>query len=320
MSSVRASSSTEDCRCDGIVMRTAFLFPGQASGIVGMPSEWSRRSAHVRHLLDEASRRCGEPLSRIVSAAALARTSLFQPVLTALCAGIARELIGKGIRPDVVAGHSLGELAACATAGAMRAEDAVGVAVTRGRLMEREAARRPGGMLALAPCDRATAEDAVLAGCSKGMASLAAHNAADRWVVAGEWAALQEIESRTSATRLAVAGPWHSPMMATAVTEYRDALRAAVTLPMSVPIVCNRSGGIVDDAAALVELLAGQLTHYVRWADSMALLRSSGVTSVVVCGPGKALRHFVREGIPGADMHTVEWPDDLARAERVLAT
>lgn len=299
-------------------MTTAFLFPGQASAMVGMPSEWLRRSTHVRRLLEEGSRRCQVPASKLISAAALARTSLFQPVLTALCTGISRELIDRGVRPDLVAGHSLGELAACAAGGAMRAEDAVGVAVTRGRLMEREAARRPGGMLALPPGDRATAEAAVAAGCAKGVTSLAAHNAPDRWVVAGEWAALQEIESRTPATRLAVAGPWHSPVMADGIAEYRDALRAAITMPLSVPMVCNRSGAIVEDAAALVELLAGQLTHYVRWADSMASLRSSGVTRIVICGPGKALRRFVQEGVPEADVQIVERPDDLARVERVL--
>jgi [acyl-carrier-protein] S-malonyltransferase len=298
---------------------TAFVFPGQATAIVGMPSEWSRRSAHVRRLLDEASWRCDMPVSRMISAAALARTSLFQPVLTALCAGISRELIDRGIRPDVVAGHSLGELAACVAAGAMDAEAAVGVAVVRGRLMEREAARCPGGMLALPPCDRATADAAVAAGSGKGMTSLAAHNAPDRWVVAGEWAALREIESLVSATRLAVAGPWHSPVMADGVVEYRDALRTAVTTRLTVPIVCNASGEEVDDAAALVELLAGQLTRCVRWADSMASLRSAGVTRVVICGPGKALRRFIQEGVPDADVHIVEWPDDLARVESALA-
>ena len=300
-------------------MKTAFVFPGQATAIVGMPSEWSRRSAHVRTLLEEASRLCGVPLSRMTSAAALTRTSFFQPVLTALGAGIARELTDRGVLPDLVAGHSLGELAACAAAGAMDAAAAVAVAATRGRLMEREAARRPGGMLALAPCDRAMAEAAVAAGSLKGMTSLAAHNAPDRWVVAGEWAGLQEIESHTTATRLVVAGPWHSPAMADGIDEYRAALGDAVTGRLTVPIVCNGTGQQVDDVTALVELLAGQLTRYVRWADSMASLRSAGVTRVVICGPGKALRGFITVGVPDAEVHVVEWPDDLSRVESALA-
>lgn len=300
-------------------MTSAFLFPGQASAMVGVPSEWFRRSIHVRRLLDHASLLSGTSVATMISAAALARTSLFQPVLTALCTGIARELAERGIRPDIVAGHSLGELAACAAAGAMSEEDAVGVAVTRGRVMEREAARHPGGMLALARGDRATAEAAVSAGCGKGVVSLAAHNAPDAWVVAGEWAALREIEATTAATRLVVAGPWHSPVMADAITEYRAALRAAINRPLAVPMVCNRTGAIAADSAALVELLAGQMTHHVRWAESMAALRSSGVMRIIICGPGKALRRFVTEGVPGANVQTVEWPDDLARMENVVA-
>ena len=258
------------------------------------------------------------PRSRMVSAGALTRTSVFQPVLTALCVGIVRELADCGIRPDIVAGHSLGELAASVSAGALHADAAVAVAATRGRLMERETALHPGGMIALAPCDRATADALVAAGRIKGTASLAAHNAKDRWVVAGDWPALREIESRTATTRLPVAGAWHSPAMAGGAAEYRDALRPALTTQLTVPLVSNRSGAAVPDVAALVELLVDQLTHCVRWAESMAYLQSSGVSEVFICGPGKVLRQFVELGIPGAVVHVVAWPEDLARLDGAL--
>ena len=300
-------------------MTTAFLFPGQASALVGMPAEWGRASAPVRRLLEEASRLSGTPLPQMTSPAALARTSRFQPVLTALSTGIARELIGRGVRPDVVAGHSLGELAACAAAGAMRDEAAVGVAVARGRVMEREAARHPGGMLALPPGGRAEADALVTVGSANGVVTVAAHNASDRWVVSGEWSALREIGSRTAATRLAVAGPWHSPLMAGAVDEYRESLRDALTTPPSVPIGCNRTGEVVGDTGSLVELLAGQLTHCVYWAEAMATFRTLGVSRVVICGPGKALRRSVEEALPRAELFIVERPGDLAAVHSGVA-
>ena len=299
-------------------MTTAFLFPGQASALVGMPAEWSRSSAHVRRLLVEASRLSATPVAQMIAAPSLARTSLFQPVLTALALGIARELIDRGIRPDVVAGHSLGELAASAVAGAMSDEAAVDLAVARGLLMEREAARNPGGMLALPPGSRQAADAAMTAGRAAGVVTLAAHNAIDRWVVTGDWAALEKIESLTAATRLAVAGPWHSPLMGDALAEYRDALRGALTRPMALPLVCNRTGERVSDTASLAELLAGQLVHCVHWADSMATLRTLGTSRVIICGPGKALRRSVEEGVPDAELLIVERPDHLATVHAVV--
>lgn len=300
-------------------MSIAFVFPGQASAMVGMPAEWARRSAHARHLLDEASRRTATAVPRMTSAAGIARTSHFQPVLTALSLGIARELAECGVHPRIVAGHSLGELAACAVAGAMDDETAVALAALRGSLMEREAARHPGGMVALPPCDREAMEAAIAAGSKCGAVSLAAHNARDRWVLSGDWDALQEIQSRTGATRLAVAGPWHSSAMSGAVDEYRHALGSALSMPLNVPFVSNRTGAIVEDTPELIELLAGQLTHFVRWAESMAALDRSGVTRVIVCGPGKALRHSIESALPRAQLHIVEWPEDLARVQQELA-
>lgn len=292
--------------------RTAFVFAGQASDIVGLPATWSRRSTHVRALLEEAARAMGALASRMTSPAGLARTSCFQPVLTALSVGIARELADRGLRPDVVAGHSLGEIAACAAGGASRDEDAVALAVVRGALMERAAARRPGGMIALPLGDRARAEAAVNRARTKGVASLAAHNSEQRWVVSGDWDALREIEAHATTTRLSVAGPWHSPLMDDAVADYHAALRSAITMPLRVPLVCNRYGSLVTDAATLPDLLAVQLTHCIRWADVMTSLSGFGVRRVVLCGPGKALRAFLREGLPGAEIWTVEAPDDLA--------
>lgn len=299
-------------------MTTAFIFPGQASTLIGLPAEWARHSPHVRSLLEEAAKRCGLPVDRVISPAALARTSLFQPVLTALMVGITRELADCGFRPDVVAGHSLGELAACAAADGIRGEDAVAVAALRGCLMEREAARHPGGMIALPPGDRDAADAAVAIGLEAGTASLAARNASDRWVVTGDWAALTRIERTVASTRLAVAGPWHSPLIAAAADEYAAALRATIEPPLAVPIVSNRTGAIAADASSLAALLAEQLTHPVRWAESMATLATLAVTRTIVCGPGKALRRSIEEALPDAALLVVERPADLSRLQPVL--
>jgi len=278
----------------------AFIFPGQGANVDHAVHDWRAGCGAVRELLDVAGRE-------------------YQPRLTALCLGIERELGTHGIRPDIVAGHSLGEVAACAATGCIRHENAVGVAAVRGRLMAREAERHPGGMLALAVSDRSVAEAAVANARPHGMVSIAAHNAADQWVVSGEWAALRTIAARMDASPVAVAGPWHTEAMADAVDEYRDVLRRAVTMPLRVPLVCNRAGAIVENAHEIPELLASQLTRPVEWVETMMTLDRFGVTDVITVGPAKALRALVRRGLGShVCVHAVELPDDVARVAQAL--
>jgi [acyl-carrier-protein] S-malonyltransferase len=300
-------------------MRIAFIFAGQATAMTGMPKAWSRRSEQTATLLDEAARRAGVPLARLLGPATLSRTALFQPAMTALTLGVARELMAAGLAPDMVAGHSLGELSAAAAAGCMDPEGAVAVAVTRGRLMEREARRRPGGMLAFAAPDRRCAQAVVESGRIHGVANLAGHNMGGQWVVSGERSALAAIAATTATTALAVEGPWHSSLMAAACDEYRAALREAVLHPLSVPLVSSGSGRVVRESGELVEILVGQLTLGVDWVSTMSTLAGSGMTEYVVCGPARLLTRFVTAGHPGCRVHGVEWPEDLERVCAAVA-
>lgn len=304
-------------------MTIAFLFPGQGADIARVGPPWLAHSPGTRDLLARAAQQAGVPLDRLFAEGgrALERTEVQQPALTALCLGIHGELARRGVRPDIVAGHSLGEIAAAAAAGCMTAADAVAVAVTRGRLMGREAAKHPGGMLALTTPDRRVAEEAIALARQHGIAALAAHNTPEQWVVAGTRDALRAVAARYSAVPVSVAGPWHTDAMDGAVAELRAALHTAIRGPLDTPLLCNRTGMHVLDPDDLPELLAGQLTHSVEWVSTMRTLDSGGATDVVILGPSRVLRGLVRRNLgESVALHAAELPADLDAIEEALTS
>ncbi len=302
-------------------MKVCFLFPGQGTDVERAGVAWCSRSEDVRRLVALAAERGGVPIDSLFLAAKgpTARTEVLQPVLTALCLGIVEALQRRGVRPDLAAGHSLGEVAACCCAGACTAEEAVAVAGERGRLMAREAARRPGGMVAVQAPDRQSADEAVALAGRDGIAALAAHNGPGQWVISGEWPALRRLATRHTATPLRVAGPWHSAAMAGAVEELRAAFGRHLTGALRIPLVANRTGRPVGCAAELPDLLSEQLTHGVQWAGTMATIAGAGVTDIVTVGPGRALRSLVRcNPDSGAVLHATDGPDDLEACAEAL--
>lgn len=299
-------------------MSVAMLLPGQATDIADAADAWRRESPHVSRLLACAADALESSVNRVTRPLALARTSTFQPVLTAITLGIHHELVERGVEPDIVAGHSVGELAACAVAGALTDEDVIALAVTRGALMEREAGLHEGRMVAV----RGSAIDveaAIARAAIYGSVCLAARNTPDDWVLSGEVVALRAVAALLPVTPLDTRGPWHSKAMAGAVDEYRELLRGAVTGVLRVPFVCNRTGEIAPDAAAIPDLLACQLTRPVEWVRTMDTVRGRGVRTILICGPSKSLRRFARVCIPDATVSVVSHPADLPRAATMIA-
>ncbi|MEO7367010.1 MAG: ACP S-malonyltransferase [Gemmatimonadaceae bacterium] len=292
-------------------MSTAFLFPGQGTDIADAVDDW-RRLSHVARLLDGAADALGVSPDQLTRRTHITRTSIVQPVLTALTLGIHHCLGDEGVAPECVAGHSVGELAACAAAGAITDEDVIALAVIRGALMEREAARHGGRMISLRGSS-ADVDAALTAAAKHGSVSLAAHNAADEWVVSGDVAALRAVAALLPSTALDTDGPWHSLAMRAAVDPYRDALRHAVSGSLSLPFVSNRIGVATRDSTLIPELLASQLIHPVQWVRSMETLSDRGITQIIICGPGKSLRRFAAAMIPAASVSIVSHPDHLSR-------
>ena len=296
-------------------MSVAFLFPGQGIDPTAVGRDWLERSFAVRELLEVAATAVGMSPAAVFDGGGrvLSRTEVLQPVLTALCLGIHRELRATGIRPRFVAGHSLGEIPACAAAGLLEDRAAVELAALRGRLMACEAERRAGGMLALLGVSPKAVEDALTLGASGGEVQLAAWNAPDEAVVAGSKEALRRIAAEFRSVPLNVAGAWHGPGMAPAVELLRQALRRAVRSRPDAILVCNRSGQAVDDLESVPDLLAEQLVRPIQWAATMRTMAEAGVSHFVTIGPGRVLRGLLRKSLgPKVLLLGTESPADFS--------
>jgi len=292
----------------------AFLFPGQGAEAPLMGGPALLRSERVRGWLAAASTIVGVDVAEAIERGIpeLRRTEVAQPALTAVCLGLYAALAERGVRPDVVAGHSLGEVAAFAAAGACSLEAAVTLAAKRGRLMAEAAATTPGGMLALKVATEHDVRAALAVGGGVGRIELAAENGPDEWVLTGDKPALMAVAACFPAVLLPVAGPWHSRAMAGAEARFRRTLARLRLRPPRCALVVNRDGGLVSADADLVDLLAGQLTRPIGWVRAMATLTALGTRTWVIVGPGRTLRGLVRKNAgPAARVVIVQDEGDL---------
>lgn len=289
-------------------MTTAFVFAGQGVDPPWIAPDLLARP-RARSLLDAASAATACDVRRLLlrGGAALERTEVLQPALVAACLIAADAIAEAGIAPDVVCGHSLGELAAWAAGGYVGATDAIAAAALRGRLMARQAARHPGGM-AVAAGDL---EHVLAIGRAKGRLVVAGYNTPTEITVSGDAAALAAIAA-LGCRRLPVAGAWHSDAMADAVGELRAALEAIPRAGRCVPLVCNRDGSVAafDE---LPGLLAAQLVRPVQWTACAKALAALGVTRFIAVGPGRLVRAMLRANLGGVDVRIVDSMCELAR-------
>ena len=223
-----------------------------------------------------------------------------QPAI--FCAALAGwEQLRGDVEPDLMAGHSLGEISALVAAEAISADDGLRLVSARGRLMQ-EAAEETGdgGMLAVrARDDRARIHEVAEAG---GL-SVANDNAPDQIVLSGAVAALEEAETAlrergVRAKRLPVAGAFHSPLMEPAVEPFRALVAETEVREPRVPVLsCVTAEPFDDIGLRLVEAI----TSPVRWLDVMRSLESRGAARFVETGPGRVLTNLVRKSLDGVE-------------------
>ncbi len=271
---------------------TALLFPGQGSQTTDMRETVERARPD---LLELATREVGPDLFE----RAADGTRWAQPAI--YCASLAGwEQLRERVSPDLMAGHSLGEIGALVAAGALEAEDGLRLVAARGRLMQ-EAAEETGdgSMIAVrARGDRAPIHEVAEA---TGLA-VANDNAPDQLVLSGANDALDRAEAelaerKVRAKRLPVAGAFHSPLMQPAVEPFRELVDEVEVREPRVPVLsCVTAKPFDDIRTRLVEAI----TSPVRWLEVMQELERRGATSFVETGPGRVLTNLVRKSIDGA--------------------
>ncbi|MGD1238987.1 ACP S-malonyltransferase [Mycobacterium seoulense] len=294
----------------------ALLAPGQGSQTEGMLSPWLELSGAADQL-DLWSKASGLDLVRLGTTASteeITDTAVTQPLVVAATLLAHQELTKRGLLSDadlIVAGHSVGEIAAYAIAGVMAADDAVALAATRGAEMAKACAVEPTGMSAVLGGDEAE----VLARLEQLDLFPANRNAAGQIVAAGPLTALEKLAedppAKARIRALGVAGAFHTKYMAPALDRYAAAAAAVATSEPTATLLSNRDGQPVASAAAAMEALVAQLTQPVRWDLCTATMRDREVTAAVEFPPAGTLTGIAKRELRGVTTRAVKAPADL---------
>ncbi|OBF65530.1 ACP S-malonyltransferase [Mycobacterium sp. 852002-51971_SCH5477799-a] len=294
----------------------ALLAPGQGSQTEGMLSPWLELAGAADQLA-LWSKASGLDLVRLGTTASteeITDTAVTQPLVVAATLLAHQELTKRGLLSGadlVVAGHSVGEIAAYAIAGVIAADDAVALAATRGAEMAKACAVEPTGMSAVLGGD----EGEVLARLEQLDLFPANRNAAGQIVAAGSLSALEKLAEdppeKARVRALGVAGAFHTKYMASALDGYAAAAAAVQTSEPTATLLSNRDGKPVTSATAAMEALVAQLTQPVRWDLCTATLRDLEVTAAVEFPPAGTLTGIAKRELRGITARAVKSPADL---------
>ncbi len=238
-------------------------------------------------------------------------TAIAQPLLTAVALLSARALER---RPDVVCGHSIGELAALAVAGVLDEAAAVRLAAERGRVMAVAASSRPTGLAAVLGGD---ADEVVAAAARHGL-EVATVNVSGQVVVGGPVPALDALSAdppaRTRVRRLETAGAFHTSAMASAVPRFSELVAELPARTASCRVVANADGAVLTDGRALLDRLVGQLTGPVRFDRCLESIAFLAPSLVLELAPGGTLAAVAKRALPGVPIVALKTPADLPLA------
>jgi len=283
--------------------KTALLFPGQGSQFAGMGRTLAEAYPAARLVFESADQALGFPISRLCiegSEEDLRLTENTQPALLTVSIAAFTVLRELGVRPDYVAGHSLGEYSALVAAGSLRFSDALRLVRKRGRFMQEAVPPGVGAMAAILklPPDRL---DGILHNAAQGEVVTAANlNAPDQVVIAGHVGAVNramELAKAAGARRavaLAVSAPFHCPLMKPAQERMTPELNAAIFDDLDWPLVNNWQAREVRTASEAREGLIEQIPNPVRWEAAIRHLAAQGVNRFFEVGPGGVLTGLLR--------------------------
>ena len=303
----------------------AFCFPGQGSLDAGMGREIAVAVPEAMDVFERGSEAAGLDLRYLCFEAPeheLVQTEVQQPALVATSLAVLAAIKARGIKPDFVVGHSVGEFAALASAGALKLEDAIALVRERGLAMAEAARKNPGSMAAILGLD-----DEVVERICRRILNVwpANYNCPGQIVVSGENPAVDEAceaaehEGARRAVKLRVSGAFHSPLVARAADRLRPALERVKFAEPTAPFMSTVTARI-ENAKRVGPLLVEQLTAPVRFTQAAQELLREGVQTWVEVGPGNVLAGLIKRIDRDARTISVSTPEGLDKLEETLAS
>lgn len=279
----------------------AYVFPGQGAQFSGMGLDLYENSDVAQHLFEDANEILGFHITDIMfegTAEQLKETKVTQPAIF-LHSTILAKTLGDTFQPEMVAGHSLGELSALVANNTLSFEDGLKLVSQRALAMQKACEMQPSTMAAVLGLENDVVEK--VCGMTEGIVVAANYNCPGQLVISGEIEAINKAcealkeEGARRALVLPVGGAFHSPLMEPAREELAAAIEATNFNKPSCPIYQNVTANAVTDEAEIKKNLMAQLTAPVKWTQSVQQMIADGATSFTEVGPGKVLQGLMRK-------------------------
>jgi [acyl-carrier-protein] S-malonyltransferase len=280
----------------------AYLFPGQGSQFSGMGKDLYDSHSLAKELFNEANRILGFSITETMftgSDEELKQTKVTQPAIF-LHSVIKAKIAGDQFRPDMVAGHSLGEFSALVSNGTLGFEDGLKLVYKRALAMQKACEMNPSTMAAVLGLEDEKVEE-ICQSITDEIVVAANYNCPGQLVISGSIAGVNkacELMKAAGAKRalvLPVGGAFHSPLMEPARIELQDAILATPFLTPICPVYQNVTATAVRDTDQIKQNLVAQLTAPVRWTQSVRAMVADGATEFIECGPGNVLQGLVKK-------------------------
>lgn len=307
--------------------KLAFVFPGQGSQKVGMLADLAAAFPEVKNTFAEASDALDYDMWALVQEgeqAQLNLTETTQPVLLTASVAVWRLWLAQGgLRPSMMAGHSLGEFSALVCAGAIDFADAVRLVRARGQYMQTAVPVGEGAMAAVLGLDDAKIEE--ICAATEGVVEAVNYNSPGQVVVAGH---TQAVEAALGALKdagakramlLPVSAPFHTSLMRPAGEKLAQALAELTINAPVIPVVHNVHAQTEANPAQIKELLTQQIYSAVKWVSCVQTMTDSGIEMTVECGPGKVLSGLNKRIQKSLQCLNVESPETLEAALAAVA-
>lgn len=304
--------------------KLAFVFAGQGAQAVGMGKELAENFDAAMKTFDEASEALGFDIKDMIwngDKETLMITENTQPTIVTMSVAALRVLEEKGIKPDVVAGLSLGEYTAHIASGSMKFADGVRLVKKRGKYMQEEVPVGKGAMAAIIALSAEQVRECCKEASKVGVCTGANFNCPGQIVVSGEVAAVEkccELAKAMGAKRammLPVSAPFHCEMLIGAGEKLAKELENVEISDMQIPVITNVTADYVASKDDIKPLLIKQVSNSVLWEDTIRKMLADGVDTFVEVGPGKALSGFIKKITKDAGVYNVE---DMASLEKTL--